>query len=69
MPSEGDDGTWTFLTAAQLRERAAYARELAESIWDAHGAGRIRDFAKELDEMADALERRERVLPARPPER
>ena len=64
MPSKGDAGTRSFFTSAQLRARAAHARELANGILDIHGADRIRDFAMELDEMADALERLERSADA-----
>ena len=56
-------------TPAELRERADRARFYAHSVGDGGdgAAGRLRDFAAELEDQAAALERQDVRQPVAPP--
>lgn len=49
--------------AAQLREQATHARLLASSIADPGAQQRLRDYAAELEQQAQALEDAADTLP------
>jgi hypothetical protein len=46
--------------AQKLRDKAAHARQLAESLTDPHARGALEALAGELDQQANDLEAQER---------